>query len=98
LTRRAEVRRILDFQKHDEFIAFRAHATAISFGRVDHTMIARDRGDQVSGVEESGRLSDSLAKALESDEVTLIEYTTASNAFPPIALWKGHDVQLLGVS
>ncbi len=49
-------------------------------------------------VDDPGELSDVLAKALESDEVTLIEVMTTPDAYPPITLWEGHDAQLLGVS
>jgi acetolactate synthase-1/2/3 large subunit len=89
---------ILGFQKHAELYSFGAHTTAINFAPVDHTMIARACGAQGVRVDDPGELSGVLAKALESDEVTLIEVMTAPDAYPPITLWEGHDAQLLGAS
>ena len=89
---------ILGFQKHAELYSFGAHTTAINFAPVDHTMIARACGAEGVRVDDPGELSGVLAKALESDEVTLIEVMTAPDAYPPITLWEGHDAQLLGAS
>lgn len=89
---------ILGFQKHAELYSFGAHTSAINFAPVDHTMIARACGAQGVRVNDPGELSGVLSKALDSDEITLIEVMTAPDAYPPITLWEGHDARLLGAS
>jgi Fe-S cluster assembly iron-binding protein IscA len=62
----------------------------------DHCIIAGDCHAEVVRVEEPPDLRGVITKAQSCDSVTLIELMTEPDAYPPVTLWEGYDVQLLG--
>jgi acetolactate synthase-1/2/3 large subunit len=78
---------VLAYQKDAEDVKFGRHTSACDFTPVDHAQIARACGCRGVRVERASEYLPALREALASDETTVVDVITDSEAYPPITMF-----------
>ncbi|MBI3917690.1 MAG: acetolactate synthase catalytic subunit [Betaproteobacteria bacterium] len=80
---------ILGYQSHAEDVQYGDHTDACELGPVDHAAIARACGCEGVRIEEPAQYGPALARALESETITVLDVLIDPQAYPPLSLFEG---------
>lgn len=75
---------VLAYQKHAELLKFGAHTDAVHLEPVDHAAIAKSCGCRGVRIARPNEIAPALMKAIQSEELTLLDVATDPDAVPPI--------------